>query len=372
MHTPDQSHSDPTLGIRLARRFLTKPQFTTTIEYAAKTGETWREAFPARRIDPDRAVRYGRTPDFLSRLDAVVPPVGVIESRTLHVAGMDGWVCTADGTILADHSWYRGHVDEMKSPFGVHEVRRLPGRAVSLASTWASANYGHFILDLLPRVAILERLGIDVREFDHVICGAPTDFCLSLLEQLGVDLSRVVRPQTRIALKPDVLVATTLPGARRAVQPWSIDFFRRRLPQEPQRTRRLYIVRHKRKPTNEAALIEILRPHGFEIYRPEADPQRQAQTFAEAEAVVGPEGSAMANLMFCRAGTHVLELFGTDQVAPYYFSVAMGGGMNYACLVGDSTRRRPENSFGPSPYDFHIDEAIFDQAIGNLVADLPS
>jgi capsular polysaccharide biosynthesis protein len=367
LQTLNQSQSDPTAVVRLAQRFLSKPRFVATPDYAARTGEAWKEAFPPRRIGPDTAVRYGRTADFLSKLDPVVPTVGVIESRTLHVAGVDGLVCAPDGTILADHSWFRTHVGQMKAPSGAHEVRRLPGRAVTLASTWANVNYGHFILDVLPRLAILERLGIDVREFDHVICGAPSDFCLSLLERLGVDLSRVVCPQARIALKPDVLVAPTLPGARRAVQPWSIDFFRRCLPQEPQQARRLYIVRHRRKPANEVALIDILRPHGFEIYKPEEDAQRQARTFAEAEAVVGPEGSAMANLMFCRPGTHVLELLGSDHVMPYYFSVAMAGGLRYACMVGESTRRRRLNSFGPSPYDFHVDEAVFEQAVGDLV-----
>lgn len=370
--TPDQSQSSPTGAIRLGRRFLAKPRVAETSDYAATAGETWREAFPARRIGPDKAVRYGRTADFLSKLDPVVRPVGVIESRTLHVAGVDGLVCAADGTILADHSWFRDHVDQMRAPLGAHKVRRLPGRAVTLASDWASVNYGHFILDLLPRLAILERLGIDVREFDHVICDGPSDFCLSLLEQLGVDRGRMVRPQARVAFKPDVLVAPTFPGARRSVQPWAVDFLRRRLPQEPQQARRLYIVRHRRKPTNEAALIDILRPYGFEVYKPEQDAQRQARTFAEAEAVVGAEGSAMANLMFCRPGTQVLELLGTDHVMPYYFMVAMAGGLSYACLVGESTGRRSSNSFGPSPYNFHVDETIFDQAIGNLVADLPS
>lgn len=363
------AHNKDTL--RLAKRF-TKPRFVKSPDYALQTGGVWQEAFPQCAIGPDRAVRYGKTPDFLSKLDAIVPCVGIIESTSLLVVGKHGWVCSPDGTILADHSWFRGHEEQMKIGYDAFSIKPLPGRAISLMSDWAAGSYGHFIQDLLPRFAILERLGIDLSSFDHIICAAPNEFCLDVLKRLGVDPRRIVEPEHGVAIKPDTLVATTLPGARRSMQPWAIDFVRRRLPQNPQQARRLYITRVTRKPINEDNLIKIASSFGFDIYDPGSDSRNQAQIFAEAEAVIGPEGSAMANLIFCQQSTQVLELLASDHIFPYYFTISMSGKLNYSCMIGKSEAKRKNSSIGASPYSFYIDEDIFARAVSDMVENLPA
>jgi hypothetical protein len=344
-----------------------KPHFVSTPDYA-ETGGRWLEAFPPHPIAPDRAIRYGRTPDFLAKLDAVVPALGAIESSSLFVAGENGTICTSGGTILPDHSWYSGHQDQMPVARDVHQVRHLPGRAVSLASDWAYGSYGHFIQDVLPRIGILEKLGLDLGGFDHVICALPSKFCRYLVESFGVEGGRIVRPERGVALKPDTLVAPTFPGSRRGMEPWAIDVFRRHLmPDVSRQDRRIYVLRRSRKPKNEAALLEILKPHGFELYAPELDQNGQSKVFAESSIVVGAAGSALANLVFCQPNTNILEILGSDHVFPYYYAISMAAGLRYHCMVGESSVTRRDSSIGPSPHDFDVDENVFAQAIDDLI-----
>lgn len=364
------SNDMATNSIRLVRRFV-KPKFIGTELFASQGDGLWRQAFPPRPVGSDRAVRYGRTPDFLGKLDPIVPAIGAIESSKLYVAGSEGLVCTAEGVILDDHSWFRGHSDQMKPPRGLQEVQHLPGRAVSIMSDWATGSYGHFIQDVLPRFAILERLGLNISLFDHIIGPAPNEFCFSLLEKLGVDRQKLVQPKWGVALKPELLVATTLPGSRRSMQPWSVDFIRKNLNDTHEASGRLlYITRPNRKPTNESTLISIVREYGFEIYNPGDDPQNQIAHFADADVVVGSEGSAMANLIFCKPGTKVLELLASDHIFPYYYSIAMSADLQYNCIVGDSLGKRKNSSIGASPFDFDIDEALFRQALEDITSRL--
>jgi capsular polysaccharide biosynthesis protein len=59
---------------------------------------------------------------------------------------------------------------------------------------------------------------------------------------------------------------------------------------------------------NEAALIERLRPLGFDIVEPQClTAAAQIAAFAAADLVVGPSGSRMFNAVFCRPGTKLIR-----------------------------------------------------------------
>ena len=81
----------------------------------------------------------------------------------------------------------------------------------------------------------------------------------------------------------------------------------------PDAGKRLYISREGaelRKPKNEAQLMKMLSRYGFESYDTAKLPfAEQARLFQSADVVVAPHGAALANLMFCRPHTKVLEFF---------------------------------------------------------------
>ncbi|HTD37652.1 MAG TPA: glycosyltransferase 61 family protein [Candidatus Limnocylindrales bacterium] len=348
--------------------FTPEGRFIGSAEYAASNGAVWKIAVPAHRNTFAPHTRFGPLHvDLASKVDRLVPDAGTLEAERLFVVGRHGTVCAYDGTVLPDHSWYRGHVDEMRVPLSPHEIRRLPGRCLSIASDFPR-NYSHFILDTLPRIELARINGYELSEFDWFIAGTPNAHCLSVLHMLGMEPSQIVEPQDGIAIEPGVLVAPTFPGTRRAIQRWAVDYLRRRLGPTSPAQRRLYIPRTTRKPVNDDRLIEIAQSCGFEIYRPENDVEGQMKTFASAAVVVAAHGAALANLVFCRPGTRVLELIPTDHVFPYFFAIAEAADLEYAYLAGESLSIRADNEIGPSPFDFRVDEASFRKALQVLTS----
>jgi capsular polysaccharide biosynthesis protein len=102
--------------------------------------------------------------------------------------------------------------------------------------------------------------------------------------------------------------------------------------------RRLYIPRRNvrmRRVVNEAAVEEALTALGFEVFDNAAHSVRdQAAAFRDAEIVVAPHGAGLSNIVFCDAGTPVIEIVpeGYDQGVTSYRSLSDLFGLRYAQL----------------------------------------
>lgn len=87
---------------------------------------------------------------------------------------------------------------------------------------------------------------------------------------------------------------------------------------------------------NREAVLAILAREGFEVINPEHLSVRQQMVrFARAKVVVGIMGAAMANTVFCPAGTHVIHLSpDTDWTDPFFWDLAAICGHRYTALYG--------------------------------------
>src|SRR5262249_7330368 len=109
------------------------------------------------------------------------------------VAGVDGAVITPDGVLLTDvsldfptllggshecHS-YAGRVN--RAP-----TRRLTGTSVVLALLGGN-NYFHWMTQLLPRLFLMEKVGLQIANVDHfIVNGTSHPFQRETLERLGI------------------------------------------------------------------------------------------------------------------------------------------------------------------------------------------
>jgi capsular polysaccharide biosynthesis protein len=103
---------------------------------------------------------------------------------------------------------------------------------------------------------------------------------------------------------------------------------------------KLYITREnatRRRVLNEDALWAELEARGFVKLRLEDLPWLvQVAAFAAAKVVVGPHGAGMANIVFCRAGTRVVEFFDNAYVNPCFGRFATVAGLDYHEVLADS------------------------------------
>lgn len=102
--------------------------------------------------------------------------------------------------------------------------------------------------------------------------------------------------------------------------------------------RRLFVDRHPgrgRMLGNRAEVLALLERHGFEPFDPEVvNVHHQAIRFGEAAFVVGIAGAAMANTVFCAPGTPVVYLVPEGWEDPFYWEVATACGHDYRAVFG--------------------------------------
>jgi capsular polysaccharide biosynthesis protein len=203
-------------------------------------------------------------------------------------------------------------------------IRRIGGDVVALAAS-NQAFYFHWVFDVLPRFWLAEQAGFGRGPF---FVEAQFPFQRETLQVLGVSGPRLID-----AGKTRSIAATRLIVPFHGVAPghvfpeWAVGFLRERfLPEEsdgrPPSARRLYVSRANtghRRVLNEPEIVSLLAGYGFEVIRPEELGFReQLSLFRDAEIIVAPHGSALANLAFCAPGAKVIELFPSANIDLYY------------------------------------------------------
>jgi len=88
--------------------------------------------------------------------------------------------------------------------------------------------------------------------------------------------------------------------------------------------KRIYLRRRDTRSVANAKLIEkAAANNGFEIYEMEGmSPRAQIELFRDAEFVMGPHGAALANLLFCKPGTKVIEFSPESEFRPYFAQIS--------------------------------------------------
>jgi capsular polysaccharide biosynthesis protein len=137
-----------------------------------------------------------------------------------------------------------------------------------------------------------------------------------------------------------------VPGVASTIErnpPWVARLLRERLcPPGLQRVpgRHLYLTRgearNNRRVVNEAEVLALLAPLGFEAVDAGAlSVAEQIRTFAETDVIVAPHGAALANLVFCSPGSAVLEIFPSQSMVADYWKMTCGvEGLEYRYMTG--------------------------------------
>lgn len=256
------------------------------------------------------------------------------------------------------------------APEAVRPAESLPeGNAYLLLTSSGTFNWGHFLIDDLPKIgAVAVVRAVERRPLCVLLHGfvpAVDRRRIDLLRALlGSDLPvRLLRPDTHYRagtlyypspvsahLGPkhpralaDLAAAGDAMIARRDAGRW------RRLWRPAQRPVRLFVIRRRnrgRVPAAWDAVRARITARGYVPFDPEgASAVEQAAAFASAERVIGCMGAAMAGSLFCRAGTRILYLAPATFPDPFYLDLAAARGHAYAVCYGTALDpRRPERS----------------------------
>lgn len=175
--------------------------------------------------------------------------------------------------------------------------------------------YGHFLLEIVPRLMVIRRLAEQGFRYPILLFGGGWPWIAQIMEIICPD-NPIVRfdprrqgVRLRNALLPPMGFHKTY--LYHATMRESLQAFAAQAPVPEVAGPRLFIVRDKptsfRFLSNHDALRDLCREFGFVAVAPEALTwPEQAGLFHQAEIVVGEFTSSLHNTVFCRPGTRVV------------------------------------------------------------------
>ena len=256
-------------------------------------------------------------------------------------------------------------------PDGTREHRFCPQRLARapaiagerlLIANSEQPNYGHYLLDIVPLI----HLGARMRAPMLTWTLKPWQRALIARLDVPAGLIREIRP--RPVFLENAIVSNRHSGAssqnahsqHREAFAAILSNVRKTAPASAT-PKRVVVCRglgNSRNVSNRADMIEALKPLGFVAIQPEKlSFDEQVLTFAEAEVVVCEFGAAMANAMFCRPGTKVVEIIAEGQHDPWSSHLCAMLELEHVVLF----QRQTEEDLARAPR--HMKDSIFAYAI---------
>lgn len=237
------------------------------------------------------------------------------------VTNPTGLVLTPDLEIVAqslDGQRTNVSLDIEKIKEKLNQNQIFPGTYVSLLSSY-TLNFAHWLMDCLPRLALLESLNND---FKFIIPNESPNYLVNSLKLLGIQENQLVKIKEESIIVENLILCHAAQKAGRPskthlltvrdrlVAPF-MDYKNRCLTPP----RRIYVSRahSSRKIINENEILEILEDHDFKIiYCEKMSLLDQINLFSNAEVILGPHGAGMYNQIFCDSGTIIIEIYNKE------------------------------------------------------------
>ena len=298
-----------------------------------------------------------------AQYDSYAPPLFVLHDVTVHSSA--GILAVGD-TVIAESLnntspyWHAYRALARGIAIQPPQITRLPGVHVSVLAG-GETDYRHALLDSLARLAAVPDTYLAAAA--GILVPGGSDIHAGMLDLFDLLPSLSVREVGRgETLQVETLVFPLSVCGDAAYHPCVSDFFRRlsgNVPPAPVRLPRRFYIDNRgsgvRPLRNEAEVIAALAPLGFVAVRLDqlglAD---QIRLFRQAEAIVAPHGSALANLGFCRPGCLVVELLMDALVDWSFRNLAALMRLRYDCVLGRAREPWPELNAGFHVTPWHI------------------
>ena len=276
-------------------------------------------------------------------------------------------VMTSEGVVLEDVSidWgaNQGNHRVMRQLW-LPKKKRISGQVAVLAST-GSANYYHWLFDVLPRLEILRKAGFLQNPNLSFILERPLNtFQRESLRYYGFNLPRIFFLQDFPHIECEEMILPSLPGRIGDVPPWVCDFLRGphvRLSPSTDKKNIYFVTRRKttsRNLLNEQLLLDSLASLGVQAVEPQDLPfVEQVGLFANADIIVGTHGAGLANIVFCKPKAYVVELIPSEYKNKCYWALSGNIPLRYAYIIGERsssmTPKKESSSFRLSECSFN-------------------
>ena len=256
------------------------------------------------------------------------------------------------GDLSRDYPWFLPECPyQERAEHSVFQQERIPpvekieGK-VALLSGLAGHVYYHWMFDIIPRLKLLQKSGIELKEIDwFVVNSLSKPYQQETLKLLGIPTEKIIESDRHSHIQATELIVPSFPGYLDWVEPGTIDFLRQTfLPHvgltKTNSEQKIYVSRAKaknRQLINELEVRQLLEDRGFQtVFLEEMSVLEQVTVFAKAQIVVTPHGSGLTNLVFCAPDTKIVELFAPNYVRTDYWMISQHLQLQHYYVIGQS------------------------------------
>lgn len=203
-------------------------------------------------------------------------------------------------------------------------IKVISGK-VAVITQPAYENYFHWIIEILARLSFIEKEGI---MYDYLYVPQKSKFMRETLKMWGVSEEKIIAPTSEdFAIQADEIILPSLVSNSNHgwtqfvnyIRPDLVGYVKNKLFTEVQKqkivnfSKRVFISRKDapfRKVLNEDEVFAQFERYGFVRYElSKLSVVEQIMLFNQAEIIVSPQGTGLANSIFCNSDTKIIELF---------------------------------------------------------------
>ena len=332
--------------------FKNLPRMATLTSKAGKeslAGLAWLETIP--RIPPryegECEQLHPPHPRLARERTYVSPPAFRFCLKDARAFGPTPAVCDRRYTLVKEVStdWGKEGID-----LGAMRILRLSGEKTLSGETFLGASLGgetyfHWMTEVLPMFLLEKKQEKGLMRFRQILMHPyPKAFHQETFRSLGIRDGTVLPLDKHVVYRCEKLIAHSphhMTGRAPGPTLKSVAGFflppASRIPAGPERLMILRGAAHSRPLLDREAIAGELTAKGFTEYEPAQDSiADQARAFRRARVIVATHGAALTNLIFCRPGTVLIELFSAKYVNPCYLHICQQLGIRHLSLMDDT------------------------------------
>ncbi len=206
-------------------------------------------------------------------------------------------------------------------------IRKIKGKVFNLCQGASSNNYFHFIFDIIPKIYLLSSK-INLKEIDFFYIPDPKIWQIKILKFLGINKEKLLDSKKNNHIFANEVFAVDHPWYTngyvhyevKKIPKWIVYKHRENFLKKIRKNfnKKIFLDRSQSmynhcQISNFKEINDSIIKKTFETFKPELLPfKNQIDLFANSSIIMGAHGASLANIIFCRPKTKILEIIPAD------------------------------------------------------------
>jgi len=247
-------------------------------------------------------------------------------------------------------------------------IKKIKGKVFNLSQGASGNNYFHFLFDIIPKIYLLNSK-ININEIDYFYISDPKIWQINILKILGVNKDQLLSSKKNNHIYADEVYAVDHPWYNsgyvhsevKKIPQWIIYKHRKNFLKKSKKnfSKKIFLDRSQSQYNhcqihNLSEINTLITKKKFKSYKPELlSFKNQMYLFKSSSVVIGAHGASLANIIFCRPKTKIIEIIPSDHPNKKCERISKILKLRYFRV-----KTKPDNSDINYPFKIHLNKKI--------------